>query len=157
MWSPAISFYHRGRVVSCGQWSARFDKEVSFLLVRPVHMWLLTWPPCGVGDAPTHPNRFADGQWEVDWTDLNWELSVLERNACARWVLRRWRESATCTDRLLYIHVHKSKKRKFSKLKLCVWQLISWSKAVFLNRRAAARYRALVSIIPARERFSSDW
>jgi len=28
------------------------------------------------------------------------------------------------------------------------------SKAVFLNRRAAARYRALASIIPDRERFS---
>jgi hypothetical protein len=27
-------------------------------------------------------------------------------------------------------------------------------KAVFLNRRAAARYRALTSIIPDRERFS---
>jgi hypothetical protein len=26
--------------------------------------------------------------------------------------------------------------------------------AVFLNRRAAARYRALASIIPSRERFS---
>ena len=37
--------------------------------------------PCGVGDAPTRPNRFADGQWEVYGTDLNWELSVLERNA----------------------------------------------------------------------------
>jgi len=28
------------------------------------------------------------------------------------------------------------------------------SSAVFLNRRAAARYRALVSIIPCREKFS---
>jgi len=28
------------------------------------------------------------------------------------------------------------------------------SKSVFLNRRAAARYRALASIIPGRERFS---
>jgi len=28
------------------------------------------------------------------------------------------------------------------------------AKAVFLNRRAAARYRALASIIPGRERFS---
>jgi len=27
-------------------------------------------------------------------------------------------------------------------------------RAVFLNRRAAARYRALASIIPGRERFS---
>jgi len=27
-------------------------------------------------------------------------------------------------------------------------------KAVFLNRRAAARYRALASIIPGREKFS---
>jgi hypothetical protein len=27
-----------------------------------------------------------------------------------------------------------------------------WFKAVFLNRRAAARYRALASIIPGRER-----
>ena len=43
---------------------------------------------------------------------------------------------------------------KFLKLKLCVWQFILWSKAVFLNLRAAARYRALASIIPGRERFS---
>ena len=28
------------------------------------------------------------------------------------------------------------------------------SRAVFLNRRAAARYRAMASIIPGRERFS---
>jgi len=28
------------------------------------------------------------------------------------------------------------------------------SKPVYLNRRAAARYRALASIIPGRERFS---
>jgi hypothetical protein len=28
----------------------------------------------------------------------------------------------------------------------------AWSKAVFLNRRAAARFRALASIIPGRER-----
>ena len=30
----------------------------------------------------------------------------------------------------------------------------TFSRAVFLNRRAAARYRALASIIPGRERFS---
>ena len=30
------------------------------------------------------------------------------------------------------------------------------NRAVFLNRRAAARYRALASIIPGRERFSSN-
>jgi len=29
-----------------------------------------------------------------------------------------------------------------------------WSRSEFLNRRAAARYRALASIIPGRERFS---
>jgi len=31
------------------------------------------------------------------------------------------------------------------------------SRAMFLNRRAAARYRALASIIPGRERFSWNW
>jgi len=31
------------------------------------------------------------------------------------------------------------------------------SRPVFLNRRAAARYRALASIIPGRERFSWNW
>jgi hypothetical protein len=30
-------------------------------------------------------------------------------------------------------------------------------RSVFLNRRAAARYRALTSIIPGRERFSWNW
>jgi len=30
-------------------------------------------------------------------------------------------------------------------------------KAVFLNRRTAARYRALASIIQGRERFSWNW
>jgi len=33
-------------------------------------------------------------------------------------------------------------------------QILEMSKAVFLNRRAAARYRALASIIPGRKRFS---
>jgi hypothetical protein len=33
-------------------------------------------------------------------------------------------------------------------------QLLDEFKAVFLNRRAAARYRALASIIPGSERFS---
>jgi len=33
-------------------------------------------------------------------------------------------------------------------------QETSYSRTVFLNRRAAARYRALASIIPGRERFS---
>ena len=32
--------------------------------------------------------------------------------------------------------------------------LVTYLRAVFLNRRAAARYRALASIIPGRERFS---
>jgi len=38
---------------------------------------------------------------------------------------------------------------------ICLYS-IRWSvcMAVFLNRRAAARYRALASIIPGREKFS---
>jgi len=37
-----------------------------------------------------------------------------------------------------------------------VWQtlVIVWSKSAFLKRRAAARYRALASIIPGRDRLS---
>jgi len=47
---------------------------------------------------------------------------------------------------------------------LIIWQLLSkspailyFTTAVFLNRRAAARYRALASIILGRERFSWNW
>jgi len=35
-----------------------------------------------------------------------------------------------------------------------ILRFIRLSKAVFLNSRAVARYRALTSIIPGRERFS---
>jgi len=35
---------------------------------------------------------------------------------------------------------------------MCEQEIITLSKAVFLNRRAAARYRALASIILGRER-----
>ena len=38
-------------------------------------------------------------------------------------------------------------------LLMCLSQVLRTSRAVFLNRRAAARYRALASIIPGRERF----
>jgi len=34
---------------------------------------------------------------------------------------------------------------------------VRYSRPVFLNRRAAARYRALASIIPGRERFCWNW
>jgi len=34
------------------------------------------------------------------------------------------------------------------------WNSAQWLRSVFLNRRAAARYRALASIIPGRERLS---
>ena len=38
--------------------------------------------------------------------------------------------------------------------KVLVYSMIVYSMAVFLNRQAAARYRALASIIPGREKFS---
>jgi len=57
-----------------------------------------------------------------------------------------------CVSRLWFDHCHS---------RSMIWDLAvrdnsvsgCWSKAVFLNRRAAARYRALASIIPGRERF----
>jgi len=43
---------------------------------------------------------------------------------------------------------------QINSLLVCLKRLMAYSRAVFLNRRAAAWYRALASIIPGLERFS---